>query len=37
MLDVGQEQVMSDVVFIVGTVLFFALGILYLQGCQRLK
>ena len=28
---------MLDIVFIVATVLFFALGILYVRGCERLK
>jgi len=28
---------MSDLIFVVCTILFFALGILYLKGCERLK
>lgn len=28
---------MLDIVFIVATVLFFALGIFYVRGCERLK
>jgi len=28
---------MSDTVFILSTVVFFALGILYLKACARLK
>jgi hypothetical protein len=27
----------SDVIFVVITIAFFALGILYLKGCERLK
>jgi hypothetical protein len=33
----GQELLMSDMAFIVGTIVFMALGILYLKGCERLK
>jgi hypothetical protein len=32
-----QEPQMSDALFMLSTVLFFALGILYLKGCERLK
>ena len=32
-----REQKMSDVIFVLGTVVFFALGILYLKACERLK
>jgi len=28
---------MSDVVFVVVTVVFFAVSILYVRGCERLK
>jgi len=28
---------MTDLIFVVCTILFFALGILYLKGCERLK
>jgi len=28
---------MTDVIFVMCTILFFALGILYLKGCERLK
>lgn len=28
---------MNDVVFLLGTILFFALGIAYLKGCERLR
>jgi len=28
---------MTDVIFVMCTVLFFALGIMYLKGCERLK
>jgi hypothetical protein len=28
---------MLDVIFITATALFFALGILYVRGCERLK
>ena len=28
---------MLDIIFIVATVLFFALGIFYVRGCERLK
>ena len=33
----GRERAMSDVIFIVCTVVFFGLGILYLKGCERLR
>ena len=32
-----REPNMSDVIFVLGTVVFFGLGILYLKGCERLK
>lgn len=28
---------MNDVLFLLGTILFFALGIAYLKGCERLR
>jgi len=28
---------MTDLIFVICTILFFALGILYLKGCERLK
>jgi len=28
---------MSDFVFVLGTILFFVLGIAYLKGCERLR
>jgi len=28
---------MLDVIFIAATALFFAIGILYVRGCERLK
>jgi len=28
---------MSDVIFVAGTIVFFAVGILYLKACERLK
>ena len=28
---------MLDIIFIVATALFFALGIFYVRGCERLK
>ena len=31
------ERVMLDVIFIAATALFFAVGILYVRGCERLK
>ena len=33
--DWGAE--MSDVIFVLATVAFFGVGILYLKGCERLK
>ena len=32
-----REPNMSDVIFVLGTVVFFGLGVLYLKGCERLK
>jgi hypothetical protein len=37
MLGVVREHQMSDVIFVLCTVVFFALGILYVKGCERLK
>jgi hypothetical protein len=37
MLRVVGEYQMSDVIFVLCTVVFFSLGILYLKGCERLK
>jgi len=28
---------MNDLIFVICTIVFFALGILYLKGCERLK
>jgi len=28
---------MLDIIFVAATVLFFAVGILYVRGCERLK
>jgi len=32
-----QEGKMSDIVFVLCTIAFFVVGILYLKGCARLK
>jgi hypothetical protein len=32
-----REPGMSDIIFVLITIAFFALGILYLKGCERLK
>jgi len=32
-----EGHVMLDIVFIVATALFFAIGIFYVRGCERLK
>lgn len=32
-----REPVMSDVLFVLCTIVFFGLGILYLKGCERLR
>jgi hypothetical protein len=29
--------IMLDIVFILATAMFFAIGILYVRGCERLK
>jgi cbb3-type cytochrome oxidase subunit 3 len=31
------EQPMRDVIFAIGTIVFFAVSILYLRACERLK
>jgi cbb3-type cytochrome oxidase subunit 3 len=31
------EQTMRDVIFAIGTIVFFVLSILYLRACERLK
>jgi len=31
------EILMSDILFIAGTIVFIALGIVYLKGCEKLK
>ena len=35
--DFGGTQTMLDLIFIVATVIFFAVGILYVRGCERLR
>ena len=32
-----RETFMTDFLFLLGTVAFFALGIAYLKGCERLR
>jgi len=32
-----EVEVMLDVIFIAATALFFAIGIFYVRGCERLK
>jgi hypothetical protein len=32
-----QEPGMNDVIFVACTIVFFAVGILYLKACERLK
>jgi hypothetical protein len=32
-----RERVMLDIIFIAATALFFAAGIFYVRGCERLK
>jgi hypothetical protein len=32
-----QEQCMRDLIFAICTIVFFAVGILYLRACERLK
>jgi hypothetical protein len=32
-----RELLMSDAIFVLCTIAFFGLGILYLRGCERLK
>jgi hypothetical protein len=31
------KRVMLDIIFIAATALFFAIGIFYVRGCERLK
>jgi hypothetical protein len=33
----GEAEVMLDIVFIAATALFFAVGVFYVRGCERLK
>jgi len=33
----GERQLMLDIVFIAATALFFAVGVFYVRGCERLK
>jgi len=33
----GEERSMLDIIFIAATVLFFAVGVFYVRGCERLK
>jgi hypothetical protein len=35
--ELERERVMLDVIFIAATALFFAVGIFYVRGCERLK
>ena len=32
-----EGHIMLDIIFIAGTALFFAVGISYVRGCERLK
>lgn len=32
-----RESSMSDVIFVLSTIVFFGLGILYLNACERLR
>jgi hypothetical protein len=32
-----EKTMMLDIIFIAATALFFALGIFYVRGCERLK
>jgi len=32
-----EEILVQDIVFIAATIFFFAIAILYLRGCERLK
>jgi hypothetical protein len=33
----GKVRAMLDIIFIAATTLFFAVGVLYIRGCERLK
>jgi hypothetical protein len=35
--NISEEILVSDVIFVLVIVVFFALSILYLRGCERLK
>jgi hypothetical protein len=35
--EVERVKVMLDIIFIAATALFFAIGILYVRACERLK
>jgi len=34
---VKREKAMLDIIFIAATAIFFALGIFYVRGCERLR
>jgi hypothetical protein len=34
---VERVRAMLDIIFIAATALFFAVGVLYIRGCERLK
>jgi hypothetical protein len=36
-IDLRRPRSMLDIIFIAATVSFFALGIVYVRGCERLK
>jgi hypothetical protein len=35
--DLRRQRNMLDIIFIAATVSFFALGVVYVRGCERLK
>jgi small basic protein len=35
--DAREDRAMKDAIFIVGAMIFFAVSILYVYGCERLK
>ena len=35
--EMGEVEVMLDVIFIAATALFFTVGVFYVRGCERLK
>jgi hypothetical protein len=35
--ELERERFMLDIIFIAATALFFAVGVLYIRGCERLK